>query len=115
MKKKKTVKIQDPQLRRIRNNLRSILISFAVAKKNEISSNYQRDKSKIRKILNRSICLCPSCSRSKENMTYNPGLKEWYCIECYKLVQYDYKQRKVLRDRGEDHGDFREEFYKTFI
>ena len=115
MKKKNTIKIQNPQLRGIRNNLRSVLISFALDKKSEISSNYQRDKAKIRRILNRSICMCPSCSRSKEDMTFNPGLKEWYCIECYKLVQDDYKQRKVLRDRGEDCGDFREEFYKTFI
>ncbi|MBY9021350.1 MAG: hypothetical protein KGD67_09840 [Candidatus Lokiarchaeota archaeon] len=115
MKKKKTIKIRNPRLRTIRNNLRSVLIAFAVDKVNEISSNYQRDKSKIRKILSRSICMCPSCSRSKEDMTFNLELKEWYCIECYKLVQYDYKQRKVLRDKGEDYGDFREEFYKSFI
>ncbi|GAI60527.1 unnamed protein product [marine sediment metagenome] len=48
-------------------------------------------------------------------MTFNPGLKEWYCTECYKLIQDDYKRRKVLRDKGEDYGDFREEFYKTFV
>ena len=115
MKKKKTIELYDPQLRKVRNTLRSVLISFAVGKENEISSNYQRDRAKIRRILNRSICMCPSCSRSKEDMTFNPGLKEWYCIECYKQVQGDYKQRKILRDRGEDYGDFREEFYKTFI
>jgi len=115
MKKKKTVKIENPQLRTIRNNFRSVLISFALDKKNEIGSNYQHDKYKIERILNRSICMCPSCSRSKEDMTFNPGLKEWYCIECYKLVQDDYKLRKVLRDKDEDYGDFREEFYKTFI
>ena len=115
MKKKKTIMIWDPQLRRIRNNLRSVLISFAVDKRSEISSNYQWKKSEISRKLDRSICLCPSCNRSNQNMTFNPGLKEWYCTECYKLAQDDYKQRKVLRDKGEDYGDFREEFYKTFI
>lgn len=115
MKKKKTIILWDPQLRRIRNNLRSVLISFAVDKKNKISSNYQWKKSEISEILNRSICMCPSCSKSNQDMTFNPKLKEWYCTECYKLIQDDYKQRKVLRAKGEDYGDFREEFYKTFV
>ena len=115
MKKKKTIIVQGSHLRRIRNNLRSVLISFAVDKKNEISSNYQRKKYKVSEILIRSICMCPSCSRSNQNMTFNSGLKEWYCTECYKLIQDYYKQRKVLWDKGEDHGDFREEFCKTFV
>lgn len=84
-------------------------------KEKEISSNYQRNKYEISEILIRSICKCPSCRRNKEDMTFNPGLKEWYCTECYKLIQDDYKQCKVLREKGEDYGDLREEFYKTFI
>jgi hypothetical protein len=100
MKKKKTIILWDPQLRRIRNNLREILIQAAINKDEKFRG---------------TIAHCAVCNRSNQNMTFNPGLKEWYCTECYKLIQDDYKQRKVLRAKGEDYGDFREEFYKTFI
>ncbi|MFX1573903.1 MAG: hypothetical protein ACFFB0_14240 [Promethearchaeota archaeon] len=33
---------------------------------------------------NASIIFCPVCMKIDKDMTYNPVLKKWYCMECYE-------------------------------
>ncbi|MFX1454280.1 MAG: hypothetical protein ACFFDB_02795 [Promethearchaeota archaeon] len=111
MRKKKTIQIKDPRLRKIRNELRSLLFAARSVKMNEILDaelELQQtegfwDKShpnfkvlhkkarelsvqgeKLTHIYKASILFCPVCMKSDKDMTYNPVLEEWLCTECYE-------------------------------
>lgn len=111
MKKKYTIRIRDPQLRRIRNELRALLQSAESAKLNEILDrewelqqsegfweknhpNYKKLHRKSQELATlgnnlsfaykSSIIKCPVCQRIDKDMTFNPVLKEWFCMECYE-------------------------------
>lgn len=86
MKIKRTIIIKDPHLRRIRNNLRSVIISACSVEKSKSLDIENGDESKfwaIERPLRASILLCPACFQSDKDMTYNPVRKEWYCTGCY--------------------------------
>jgi len=109
MKKKRTIVIKDPYLRRIRNNLRDLLISACSVKQSKIQDEKEKlmenedffENEKYRKLakelndqfweierpLKASILLCPACFKSDKDMTYNPVRKEWYCTECYAKLK----------------------------
>ncbi len=109
MKLKRTISIQDPYLRRIRNNIRSLLIEACGEYQGKIQTEKQRlrkfddyydnkDIQKTAKELNdqwweierplrASILLCPACFQSDKDMTYNPVRKEWYCTDCYAKLK----------------------------
>jgi hypothetical protein len=93
-------------LRKIRNNLRSLLLGFY----NSINENLQNqindllrnaegdpsnlDSQKIkdltkrqenlRIILKQSICACGICHDSKNDMVWHAGWGEWWCLKCFK-------------------------------
>ena len=114
MKQKRTVSIKDPKLRRIRDQLRILLLEVNKAKTIEIlnrtgklqkaegfwdekSSDYKRLHSKtqelssqesdLRYAFNNSIIFCPVCRKIDKDMTYNPVSRRWFCVECYKFNQ----------------------------
>ncbi len=119
MKHKKTIKIKDPQLRRLRNNLRLVFIRFALDQKSRLreelknvwwdkngnSAEYNetnvgvsrrpvRKMYEIDKILDKSICLCPVCQKSDQDMIFNPVTKVWFCVDCYELNREYYRHTK---------------------
>ena len=119
MKHKKAIEIKDSRLRKIRNNLRALLIKFALDKKSRlreelasvlrdennnpaeynktnlgISRRPVREMYEIDKILDKSICLCPVCQRSDQDMIFNPVTKVWFCVHCYELNREYYKHTK---------------------
>ena len=114
MKHKKAIEIKDPKLRKIRNNLRLLWVSAV----NNILSNYleeqrdllalnqgkkmnsfdldqyaklNRESERLRSILNRSICECPACRRSDQDMIFNPVTKVWFFVHCYELNREYYR------------------------
>ena len=104
LNKKRTIRLNDPQLIKIRNNLRSLIDAECSARKREISEQQmkiieggKRNQTNIRKLeeqwnkieipLRASIIKCPACFSSKKDMTYNPNTKMWYCTSCYKIMQ----------------------------
>lgn len=116
MKKKKVVKIKNPELRRIRDNLRNILLQAASKEWNRlfneqdkvfIDSNgnpkkmsleeksifheLQEKMDRIHHISKNSICDCATCSAIDRDMVYNPYMKTWFCTECYQLNQQFYR------------------------
>ena len=119
MKKKRTIAIKNPKLRKIRDNLRSILIQWKISQWNQLDDEYGkihidqdgksrrrqdytlkeaekvrilREKmSKLTDILRGSICECLTCGASYKDMTYNPVEKQWFCVDCYKTNQEYYK------------------------
>ena len=109
MKKVRTIRIKDPKLQKIRNNLRIVILKACSKKKSEISNqehDLKHDKngkyigvpegtSKILKKLNdewweierplrASIIKCPGCNKHKKDMTYYPYTRTWYCVDCYE-------------------------------
>ena len=142
MKKKRTISIRDPKLRRIRGNLRLLLIQETNAQlklyfdeshklSTDLSGNIRnlseskkpraaeltRKMSEINRMVEESIIQCPVCRKIDRDMTFNPELKEWYCTECYKDMSdlYYEWQRKEGRAKKLMYDDFNEEFYKTFL
>jgi ribosomal protein L37AE/L43A len=104
MKRKRTIRLKDPQLIKIRNNLRALIEAAGSARKREINNQklklmgggpraqkkYQRlskEYDQLEIALRASICVCPSCFSSKKDMTFNPNTKMWYCTSCYKTMQ----------------------------
>ncbi len=95
MKSKRTIIIKDPDLRKIRNNLRSLIISACSVEKAKALNTKNGDESKfwaIERPLRASILLCPACFQSDKDMTYNPVLKTWYCIDCYAKLKKGYAE-----------------------
>ncbi|MFX1467339.1 MAG: hypothetical protein ACFFB8_01650 [Promethearchaeota archaeon] len=111
MKKKRTIAIKKACLRRIRNNLRIIILKANTQVQlrileeierikqipeyyenhppellNQVQELYDKEK-QIERIKRASILLCPACFKSDKDMTYNPVRKEWYCTECYAKLK----------------------------
>jgi hypothetical protein len=109
LKKKRTIMLKNPQLRRIRVNLRRLIISASKAEQAKIhdkkeklreiidfyeNENLQKESKElndkywaIETPLRASIMECPVCFKSDKDMTYNPVRKTWYCTDCYEVLQ----------------------------
>ncbi|MFX1328807.1 MAG: hypothetical protein ACFE91_11825 [Promethearchaeota archaeon] len=97
MHKKRSIKINNPYLRRIRNNLRNLIITACSVEKSNILDKAEESEDEywaIERPLRASILLCPACFKSDKDMTYNPLRKEWYCTECYESI------KKELSEEG---------------
>lgn len=100
MKEQRLIRIKKPKLRKVRNNFRELIIAACSKQKSKIikrqneligtgQSNLELESEDdwwaIERPLRASICMCPSCFKSKLDMIYNPVLKEWFCFKCYNL------------------------------
>jgi len=112
MKREKTIVIRDPKLRKIRHNLRMILILESGAREKEITDQEKEilfDKDgkvqsltikeeeeaiklalEYRKYLfsmRDSICFCQLCHSTDKDMSYVPKFKRWFCVDCSKELE----------------------------
>jgi len=115
VKKKKTIVINNPQLRKIRDNLRLLYMEAARAQWFRLSeekekilydgdhkrrhpndySMEEREKLTVMahkmtgntEMVEKSICKCYRCVATDKNMTYNPVEKAWYCFQCYEEMK----------------------------
>ncbi|TXT59499.1 MAG: hypothetical protein BAJALOKI2v1_200012 [Promethearchaeota archaeon] len=107
MRQKKTIRIKNPKLIKIRNNLRTLWIEFSKDLRRKLDEKEERildsseegdlmeishKKQEISLILEKSICKCYNCFRTNTDMTYNPLEKAWFCVDCYKDINYYLKQ-----------------------
>jgi len=125
MRDKRAIIIKDPNLRKIRNNLRTILLKAVSVRWRNINDKrrelkvgpngsrrtinnfsedevkqyrtYQDQQSYLRDIADRSICKCITCGASDRDMVYNKTYDSWYCTECYNMHR-KYAQ-KLARER----------------
>lgn len=133
MKKKKTIIIKDPRLRKIRDNLR-VVLNLAVHKKlselfdlmkqidrstDEGRDQYfalmhQRDSLKIAE--EDSTIQCGACNFGiHRDVRFNPFDKAWYCIDCYDLIRDQYYISMAKKKRGEFIGtDYNEDYARSF-
>jgi len=110
MKDERKIIIRDERLRKIRNNLREILIQ-TIWGEDEILAQYaslypppldlppeelaelyylQGTRHKLSSLKSRSICECPICTKQDRDMIYIGFHDIWYCIECHEknLIWY---------------------------
>ncbi len=115
MRKKKTVALNVPCLKLVRNNFRNAIKCACRIEQSKIH-NEQEELMKedrfyddeiyrhlsrdlddqywaIERPLRASILLCPICFNSEKNMTYNPVRKVWFCVGCYKKLQKGNQER----------------------
>lgn len=119
MKKKRTICIKDPKLRKIRDNFRDLWLEWGTTLWKELFderraieynesgrvkdpsewSKEERAKiymlgseiSRLRNFESASICMCTVCYKGDRDMTYNPVHREWYCVDCYNENREFYK------------------------
>jgi len=117
MKVKRTVIIKNQHLRRLRNNLRSLVIEACGDEQSKIHEEIEKLKLipdyykthppellkqvkelndkywAIERPLRVSILLCPVCFQTDKDMTYNPVRNTWYCTECYGVLKKGNEER----------------------
>lgn len=106
MKHGKIISIKNPELRKIRNNLRRLNKEAVWSrhnslriKKNEILEKSEnnptdtdikaiqrlnKEQSDLRVLLKFSICKCGMCNADDVDMVWHAGWGEWWCLKCFK-------------------------------
>lgn len=103
MKDERKIIIRNERLRKIRNNLREILIQ-AIWAEDEVLRTYsslypppselppdelaelyylEGTRHKLSRLKSRSICQCACCSNQENDMIYIEIHDQWYCVECH--------------------------------
>jgi len=139
MKKKRTIVIKDSLLREVRNSFRRILILESNKRHGQVVDRYiaiERDSNgnlrdlsteEQRKVidlstfsnhlsqkLTDSICACGSCNAVDKDMTYNPTLKKWYCVDCFNELRDMYFNEKPLMEQEDGWDGSMEYFFRSF-
>lgn len=109
MKKYKIIFIKNPVLRKIRNNLRALIIHayedqvrFLRGLRDGFDSDFITPKEEVeqgliyteilelQEALRKSICQCGTCGSHDNDMIYIPSLDAWHCVKCdsRKVIWY---------------------------
>ncbi len=140
MKKSKKIVIGNPLLQRIRNNFRLVLVlesnrrleliadkRLAIeqgsdGKIRDLSAEEKKEvlelctfSSYLSELLRSSICVCGMCPATDKDMEYNPTLKRWYCLNCFKDLQSTYIREKPLMLLTDDWDESMEHFFSSFF
>jgi len=95
LKKQKIIKIKSPQLRRIRLNLRALLMNVYYDQESVLQAVWlgaEKDEQlpllrkleDFRQDYRDSILVCSACSKLDGDRVYFPRHKCWYCTDCLK-------------------------------
>jgi len=103
MKHKREVKLKDPRLRALRNNLREIIwlewdrrACGIIDAKSDVLNSKLPENEKLRLyeelvkelehidlIIKSSVVMCGWCRHRDKDMIYNPSNNQWFCLDCY--------------------------------
>ncbi len=103
MKCKREVRIKDPRLRVLRNNLREILYfewdrrgsriiqaqshvldtELSRNEKLKLHEDLEEEYGRNRKLMKSSIVMCGWCHHKDRDAIYNPSNRQWFCPDCY--------------------------------
>jgi hypothetical protein len=105
MKKERAIVIKNPRLKRIKNELRTLLklwvsdVINSLLEKDRFENGpkFQKEISKLSLMDKLSICSCLHCGYSDKDMIYRPDMKQWLCIECNSELVYFAKLREELQ------------------
>ncbi|MFX1470577.1 MAG: hypothetical protein ACFFB8_18175 [Promethearchaeota archaeon] len=143
MRDERKIIIRNERLRKIRNNLREIIIR-AVYDEMEILQNFdnlyqdwssltpeeqsesgilQAKITNLFSLLSKSICACPLCTQTDKDMVYIDLYETWYCTECQEkdLIWYhpmgseeDKKQHDYINYYYEQKEKFMKRFHNKY-
>jgi len=109
MNKKRTISIRHPQLVKFRNALREVIFRVKLVELRKIREDgkdleptesnadlkqmkvLSDKRSKLERVWKKSLCTCSLCGSRTSNMTFNPYMEEWFCVDCYGKNQEFYK------------------------
>ncbi len=119
MKKKRIISIRDPKLKKIRDNLRLLLLKWKRVEWNQSHDEYEElrfdkndhpidltgdERKRVDVLLQRmrildeasrkSLCKCTKCLVTDKDMVYNPPYQGWFCVECYNDLHEYYKDKE---------------------
>jgi hypothetical protein len=140
MKDERKIVIKTERLKKIRNNLRKILI-LALYDEIEILRNYaslysppielppeeevelyylQGTKHELFSLLSKSICECPICNSQIKDMVYIDIHEEWYCVECQENDRIWYPAHGSAENRWQNdyinmYYEQKEKFEKKYL
>ena len=119
MKKERAIIIENPRLRKVRNEFRILLklwvsdiMSSLMKKRSELDWNdsrsilIQKEISKLDLFKKLSICVCLHCGHSDKDMIYRPDMRQWLCIECNSEWVYFEKLRAELQMSSDEIYEF---------
>jgi len=140
MKDERKIVIKTERLRKIRNNLREILIqaiyneidilrTFAnlyppplELPPDELAEIYYLEgtKHKLTSLRRRSICECARCSNQESDMIYIEIHDQWYCVECHDNDRIWYPahgsaENKYQHDYINMYYEMKEKFDKKYF
>ena len=111
MRKKRTISISHPQLVKFRNALRELISAAEGVKLGEILDEgkdlkptesradleqmkvLSDKRSNLERAWKKSLCTCSLCGSRTSDMTFNPFMEEWFCVDCYEKNQEFYKAK----------------------
>ncbi len=115
MRNGRTIRIKDPQLQKIRNSLRDVIIAAVNARLREYRSLQQR-RTSLKQFLRQSICCCMTCGRRDRDMVYNKPQNSWYCTECYEGQHEHARKMARIEQKDLSYEDKRmADYYDTFL
>jgi len=140
LKDEKKIIIRNEKLRKVRNNLREIIIR-AVYDEMQILQNFgnlyrdvlslkpeeQKESAilqgritKLSSLLSKSICVCPLCTQSDKDMVYIPIHEMWFCVECQEKDLIWYRAMGSAEDRRQNdyinyYYEQKEKFERRFL
>ena len=116
MKKKRTISISNPYLRKIAQNFRNVWFEAAMLKTNDLKDSEDYDKAKIlEEAYNNSILKCATCSTLERDRIFNPTWGAWLFPQCWEINKKVSISIMEKKRRGENLGDYRIEKMKDFI
>ena len=143
MKDKRIVRVKNPKLRKIRNEMRELLLQARDADLNKITHEmelmeFDKDDNRItidelapsqlerfrrlqqmkyenREIGRKSICLCYNCGKSDQDMYYNHPYRAWFCVGCVDFLKTAHTKVEAKKVRGEYTCDPDGEFGQSFF
>ena len=103
MKHKREIKIKNPRLRALRNNLREVLWlewdrrlrAIVSAQSNALDTELPQEEKlrlhgelevelgEIRGLMKPCIVMCGWCHHRDKDAIYNPSNRQWFCPRCY--------------------------------
>ncbi len=103
MEHKKEIKVMDPRLRAIRNNLREIIylrwdqegLQLIQAQSHLLDAHLSQEEKLLihlqleenfkqnRNLMKNSIIMCGWCHQRDKDAIYNPSNRQWFCPDCY--------------------------------
>ncbi|KKL14217.1 hypothetical protein LCGC14_2517930 [marine sediment metagenome] len=103
MKKERVIIIKNPQLQKVRNELRALIKLWKEdIESSLLHSDFKKKHAEISRLhsafLN-SICMCRFCGNFDRDMIFAPDMRQWLCINCNSRRVYFKNLHQELKNQ----------------